>query len=135
MNRQTLLKHLVWLMFFIFIVNSTGEFLHWDTLLWYFDIVMHSLGGVWVGMFFVYVFSKYEASRARLFLQVLLATTAMGIFWEFYQYYIYVIVSRTPFDFHDTSIDVLCDLAGAIFAGSYFIRRIMPAKTNKVKSE
>ena len=123
-------------MFFIFFTNTLGEKFHWDYTLWYFDIVMHSLGGAWVGLFFIYFFSRIgQAHPARkFFLKVFLASLLAGILWEFYEFYIYQIVSLIRFDVVDVATDVVCDALGAGLAFLYYGKRIMAGEENRVQS-
>lgn len=135
MDRKRLLKHLVSLMFFIFIVSILNTKFYWDSLLWYFDVIMHTLGGLWVGMFFLYVFGRSGPSYFNLMLvvKVLVATLLIGVFWEIYQFYIYQYISRTPFDLKDVSSDVFFDLLGAMFSFLYFKRFIMIENKDRVE--
>ncbi|OGI73118.1 hypothetical protein A3D42_02235 [Candidatus Nomurabacteria bacterium RIFCSPHIGHO2_02_FULL_41_18] len=123
MNRKKLLKHLVFLMFFIFGLYIMSERFYWYSLLWYFDMIMHFLGGLWVGMFFLYVFSieKPVSKNTTLSLKVFLATFLIGILWEFYELALDMI-SRTDFDFPDTFSDMLFDVLGVLLATFYYLK-------------
>jgi len=123
-------------MFFIFIVSELGNMFYWYSLVWYFDIIMHTLGGLWVGMFFSYIFSRQKdfVFTRRFCSQVLLATIVVGILWEFYEFYIYQIVEGSSFDFLDTASDVMFDTLGASAALLYFFKSIVPGLKNKVQS-
>lgn len=133
MERKLLLKHLVYLMFFIFLANFLALKFFWYSLIWYFDIVMHFLGGVWVGMFFLYVFTRGERqiSIKRLFLEVILATLVVGVLWEFYEYYLSVI-SGSSWDLMDTLSDMFFDFLGGIVAYGYLYKSIMSSQINKL---
>jgi hypothetical protein len=136
MNRNRLLKHLVFLMFFIFLANSLALKLHWYSLVWYFDIIMHTLGGLWVGMFFLYVLERNKAKpmNLKLVMKVILATLAVGLIWEAYEFYIYQHLSQNPFDLADTLSDLLCDIIGAVLACVYFLKLIVFKRIDKVQS-
>ena len=91
MDRKRLLKHLVFLMFFLFLANTVAIKLNWYSLIWYFDIIMHILSGLWVGMFFLYVFERKESRPldVAMFLKVFFATLAIGLLWEVYEFYLW----------------------------------------------
>jgi len=135
MDSKRLLKHLVYLMFFIFIANLLAIKFHWYSLIWYFDIVMHILGGFWVGMFFLYVFKRkdFKPVDAHLFFKVFLASLVIGILWEFYEFYIYQHISQIPFNQFDTLTDIFFDLLGSSFAFLYFSKLIMLRSINRLQ--
>ena len=120
MDRKKLLKHLVVLMFFIFIMNLLANGFYWYFSIWYFDIIMHFFGGFWVSLFFVYVFSMTSGTQwnSLFFFRVLVSALAVGIFWEFYEYFLNI-VSVEIFDSEDTASDVFFDLAGGLCAILY----------------
>lgn len=117
-------------MFFIFIADLMAKSFYWYSLVWYFDMMMHFLGGLWLGWFFIYVFLPEEVVLScRTIIKVLMMALLVGILWEFFEYFMNVI-SNTHFDIGDTVSDVILDLAGAAVSIFYFIKLIMPQ--NKV---
>ena len=123
MNRKRLLKHLVFLMFFIFLVNSMSWQFSWYYLIWYLDIIMHFLGGLWVALFFIYVFSRKDPANLDfpLFLQIFIASSLVGVLWEFYEFFL-TAISATSFNFQDTVFDVIFDMLGAIASFFFFFK-------------
>src|SRR3989344_6951174 len=111
MDRKKLLKCLVSLMFFMFVVNLASNKFYLYYSLWYFDIFMHFFGGAWVGLFFVYVFGRQNQalpSAPRILLYVLV----VGLLWEFFELFSHNYIGRDSFDILDTFSDVIFDLAG-----------------------
>ncbi len=135
MDRKRLLKHLVFLMFFLFLANTVAIKLNWYSLIWYFDIIMHILSGLWVGMFFLYVFERKESRPldVAMFLKVFFATLAIGLLWEVYEFYLYQYLSQIPFDSVDTVADLFNDVLGSSIAFFYFSKFIMLSSQNKLK--
>ena len=122
MDQQRLLKHLALLMFFIFIADYIGTKLYWYYTIWYFDMPMHFLGGLWLGLFFIYVFSRKEPSfdlNFKLILTILLAVLFIGVLWELFEIYVNNDIGQIPFNLLDTISDLFCDLAGGTFAILY----------------
>ena len=134
MNRKSLLKHLILLMFLLFIVNFLILKFYWYSLIWYSDIIMHFLSGFWVGLFFIYIFSikKSIPSAFLLFFKVFFATLAIGLLWELYEFFLNTI-SFTSFDLVDTVSDVFFDLLGSVISVFYFFKVIMSSPINKVQ--
>lgn len=132
MNKKKLLKHLVLLMFFIFIANNVVWELHWYSSIWWFDMVMHFLGGLWVGLFFLYIFYA-EDQLFKKFLTVFLCVLLIGVLWEFFEFFTFNYIGKDPFNALDTVSDIFFDLAGGTFALFYFFKRIILAKENEVK--
>ncbi len=135
MDRKRLLKHGAYLMFFIFIVNSLALKFYWYSLVWYFDVIMHTLGGVWVGFFFFYVFSrKGEVPQGFKFIfKIILGVIVVGVLWEVYEYVVLNYIGGTPWDIVDSSSDIVFDTLGAILACLYFKQFIMWNNPNKVE--
>ena len=131
MNRKRLLKHLVSLMFFLFIANIlAGRFYLYYTV-WWFDIMMHFLAGFWVGLFFLYVFYDKKIFSKKS-LAVILCVLVIGILWEVFELYVHNYIGKEPFNFPDIIYDVFLDLLGAISAIWYFSKKIMPGISNTV---
>jgi hypothetical protein len=125
MDRKKLLKHLVILMFFIFILNYLGEKFYWPYSIWYFDMITHTLGGLWVGLFFAYFYSFSLPVSKNLATNMVLIVTSlliMGLLWECFEYYAYTIVGGANFVPLDTASDVCFDLVGGLLAVTYFMR-------------
>ena len=130
MDKKRHLKHLVLLMFFIFLADLVAKYFYWYSSLWYFDMIMHFLGGLWVGMFFIYVFlTRKELPMAlRFSLKIILLVLVVGVLWEFFEFYINV-VSATTFEWRDTLSDVIFDLLGGLVSIFYFMRIIAPVSS------
>ena len=134
MNKKSLLKHLVFMMFFIFLANFLILKFYWYSLIWYLDIVMHFLGGFWVGLFFLYVFFRKEqpSFTSGLFFKLLFITLLVGLLWELYEFLLNII-AITPFNLNDTILDIFSSLLGSTVSVFYFLKIIMSAPLNKVQ--
>jgi hypothetical protein len=100
-------------------LDRTGHFLSLYWSLWWFDILMHFLGGLLIGLAsawaYVFVFKKGTRGLIRA---TLLSVLIVGIFWELYEVYIGIQVTHEPYVW-DTSVDIILDLIGAYLAGSF----------------
>jgi hypothetical protein len=101
------------------LLDKTGHFLRLYWSLWWFDILMHFLGGLLIGLAsawsYVFVFKKGTSGLVRT---TLLSVLIVGIFWEIYEVYIGIQVTHEPYIW-DTSVDIIMDLVGAYLAGAF----------------
>ncbi|MFA5999700.1 MAG: hypothetical protein WC783_01835 [Candidatus Paceibacterota bacterium] len=132
MAHKRLLIHIIILMFLIVLLDKGANKFYWQNSVWYFDIIMHFLGGVWVGFFFIYVYSPLQRVT-RPVLKVLLSVFLIGISWEIFEFVVNNVIGRIPFDAGDTLSDIFWDLTGGLIATFYFFKFIMPSSENKIQ--
>jgi hypothetical protein len=132
MDKNRLLKLLIFWMFFIFILDSIGQKFYWYTSIWWFDMLTHFLSGFWVSLFFIYIFQSKEPILP-LFIKIITCVLLIGILWEFFEVYSHNYIGQDPFNALDTVSDVFFDLAGGTFALLYYMKRIMLLTINKVE--
>ena len=98
-------------------------YLYWTT--WWFDVLMHFLGGVVIGLLAVYFFFVSGYVRATLeiknltiiFLTVMASILVVGLTWELWE--IFAGFSHHIEDRVDTIKDLVMDVLGAIAAFYY----------------
>src|SRR3989344_4845711 len=73
-------------MFFLFLTDFIARELYWYYSISWFDIVMHFLSGLWVGLFFIYVFYVRKQVLRPLF-HVILFVLFIGILYEIFEIY------------------------------------------------
>ena len=134
MDRKSLAKRLIYLIFFIFLVNFLANKLYWYSSIWYFDMLMHTLGGFWVGLLYLYVFKPQKVSF-RIVFKVILFILAIGIGWEVFEIMVNDVIARNPFNLLDTVSDIFFDLTGGISTVVYFYKKIMFAEGSGVQLE
>ena len=117
-------------MFFIFFTNNVILKFYWYYSIWWLDMLMHFLGGFWVGLFFVYVFYNKNTFSKQL-LAVIFCVLLFGILWEFFEFFMNVI-AHDSFDILDTLSDIFFDLAGGFSAIFYCYKKIMPTSSSAV---
>jgi len=96
--------------------------------LWWFDLLMHFLGGLWCGfftLFYVMYFDRVRGahySRLRIWMAALSVTLVVGIAWEFYEYFFGFTFTSKPSYQIDVILDLIMDTLGAVLAaGSVMI--------------
>lgn len=130
-----LLKYAAYLGIFILIAHYVGTYSGWYIILGWYDIPMHILGGLWVGLMLAHFFGKklkiinLKDNFWATFLFVLGTATVIGVFWEFYEFfmsqlaYLFIrIFSKGNMELADTLKDILDDMIGGSIAGiiAYF---------------
>lgn len=91
---------------------------------WWFDILMHFLGGLWVGVAALWFTRQYILRRAltpRLALCVTLASiAAVAVGWEFFE--LWAGVPITPNYAKDTALDLSAGVLGALAGYAYVMK-------------
>ncbi len=105
------------MVFFILGINSVAMKLHWYSSLWYFDMLMHFLGGVFVALLGIYLLlpNVTQFSNKEIF-KILLFVLIVGVGWEVFEILVDKNISQNPFNILDTSSDIFFDLSGGLLA-------------------
>jgi len=90
---------------------------------------MHFLGGIWLGLAFIWLF-KIEKISFKLILKIILGVLLISILWEVFEIILDKNITGNSFNTLDTISDISFDLAGGFFAVLYFLRKIMSIKKN-----
>lgn len=94
----------------------------WYWTLWWFDVVMHVLGGFVVGLAAVWFLSLFRAverySPGRVFILTVIVVVAVGIGWELFEFFAQLFIQGEFFP--DTLHDVAADIAGGLVAYAYY---------------
>ncbi len=102
---------------------------YWYSSIWYLDMPMHFLGGVWIGLFSVYLFPPKEDSLKSI-LKILFIVLFIGISWEIFEILVDKFITQNSFNPLDTASDLFFDFAGGLFAIFYYFKRIISIKGN-----
>ena len=126
MDNKILFRRVAWLIFFIFFMNFLAGKFYWYTSIWYFDIVMHILGGIFIGLLLFWFLNKKKITFNLIFaLKAILGVLIVGILWEFFEIILNNIIAGDNFNIFDTISDLFFDLAGGSLASIYFLRKII----------
>jgi len=131
--RKKFSRFIAGLIVFIFLLHSYAlySFLYWRV--WWFDNVMHFLGGAWLALITAYfVFFSKRAVNIRLpmpaFLLAAVSFAALvGVGWELFEFCVDFLTGKGGVGFNqlglqDTMGDLFFDLLGGLAAGLVFIR-------------
>ena len=124
MLQTPLFKTLFFLIVIVGFLNLLAVKFYFYWSIWWFDMMMHFLGGAWiavVALWFFY-FSGHFKTKIKTSRAVFIAITSaiiIGVLWEVYE----LIIGLTlwPEDSFDTITDVVMDTLGAMFSYMYFI--------------
>ena len=86
-------------------------------------MIMHFLGGFWIGLTSFYIFSPQNIS-GKLIFKILLLVLCIGIGWEVYEILVNDILAQNSFDFLDTLSDIFFDLSGGLCAMLYLWKKL-----------
>jgi len=129
MDRKKLFLRLAFVIFLVFFMNFFAGKFYWYYTIWYFDIVMHILGGFFVGLLIFGLLNIKDISFNNIF-KIIFGVLMVGIAWELFEFVFSNIIAQESFNFLDTISDVFCDLAGSILAVIYFSKRIILKENN-----
>ena len=124
MDRKRLFKTLTRLIVLIFILNYIATKLYWYVSIWFFDMPMHFLGGLFLGLSIIWILSYKNLSlelSLKLIFKILLGVLVIGVSWEIFEILFNNIIAQMPFNTLDTISDVFFDLAGGTFSIFYFL--------------
>ena len=117
------------LILFIWAVNTFADQVHLYYLLWWFDIPMHILGGIWVALTSLVIYyhtgwiHRHDRSASFVVAAMLGATLVVGILWEVFEFSVEHFVKLNDNGVFDTLKDLLDDMIGATIASVIFIRK------------
>lgn len=131
MTRKEFFVRLTGLIVFIATANFIANKFYWYSSIWYFDIPMHFLGGLWLGWFFLWLFWPSVVSP-KLIWKVVLGVLVVGVGWEIFELMFVNYVAQNRFDVLDTLADLALDLSGGFFAIWYFNKKIISDIKNTI---
>ena len=124
---QPLFRFLFILISIIALLHLTALKLSFYSQLWWFDILMHFLGGFWVGitaLWFThqYILRRAPTPRSALFI-TLISITVVATLWEFFELWAGVPIVG---DYKkDTALDLSTGVFGALAGYTYVMKAIV----------
>jgi hypothetical protein len=127
MTKTTLFKTASILLFILAVLFFASVKFYLDWFYWWYDMLLHFLGGVIVGMFSLVIIKKTidfsTWTNKKVVIRVLFSTLVVGLLWEFLE----LSVGTTSFSdgmayVTDTSSDLILDLIGGLVGSLYGIK-------------
>lgn len=105
-------------------LNTAANTFFWYISIYWYDMMMHTIGGVFLALFATALFFKHIISLNTLktMIILLLFVFVIGLGWEFFEYTIQYLIkgSARLADVNDSISDLLCDIGGGII-GAFFV--------------
>ena len=100
-------------------------YLYWS--IWWFDIVVHFLGGVWVGLIIMWFFffsgfiykNVNLVKNSKIFFITIVSVIVVGVLWEIWEVWADLISIDDIGYFLDTPLDIVMDTLGGTTAFVY----------------
>ncbi len=117
---------MVWVIFFFNFV--AGKFFLYS-LIWWFDMPMHFLGGVFLALLGVLLFLRFDlVSRfktgGRFLLLIGVFVLCVGIVWELFEIGMNIFITFDHLNVFDTVSDLFFDLCGGMIGLIYALRKM-----------
>jgi hypothetical protein len=109
-------------MLLLAVLNAIAISLHWYSIIWWFDMPMHFLGGLAVFYLSAYIWfgaTKY-VSVGRYIYESIITAVLLGVLWEALEFILYKKYGVPNFILLDSFSDLLFDLSGASI-GAYLL--------------
>jgi len=119
------------LLFFILIIatlHALATYFSWYWSIWWFDILMHFLGGAWIGLVSIWFFffsNRVEhtlKNKKNIILTAVISVSLIGLLWEVFEFSLSkLIVFNELNSIIDTATDLFVDILGAFSASIHFL--------------
>lgn len=115
-------------------LHLVGSSFSWYWVYPWFDVLVHILGGLWVGLVFLWLASylnqinSLKDYRAKSLLIALVAALLVGVVWELIENYAQIAFVNANSYSLNTALDLLNDSIGGILAYLYFVKRTRACK-------
>ncbi len=107
----------------ILVINTLAHVLYWYASIWWFDMLMHTIGGVFVAFVgATYLFRRTQAlTWGEYFITLALLVFIIGLAWEYYEYVVQYYVKGVQLaSVADSVSDLICDMIGGS-VGALFV--------------
>lgn len=126
MHKKLLLSACL-LVLFIWLVNTSANYFYWYSAMWWFDIPMHIMGGMFLGLFGGALFFKKlrDLSNKEALVTILLFVLIIGLGWEVFEYIVQTIIKGQQLaNIPDSIKDMVMDLLGGLLTSFFVLRSI-----------
>ena len=115
---------LFFFLLFIFVLNAAAIIFHWYMKFFWFDMVTHTLGGMWVGSVALWLFVSIDEKEKlfdvkQIFFISLAAVICVGLLWEIYEVGVDMLTNSLSYDFIDGLSDIFFDILGASLVATH----------------
>ncbi len=110
-------------------LHVAGSYLSWYWSYPWFDRLVHTTAGLWIGLVFLWLasylnqISSMKEYRAKSFSIAVISAGVVGVVWELLENYGGFTFALAPGYTLNTAFDLLSDIFGGVLAYLYFIKR------------
>jgi len=103
----------------VFVLNFLATKLYWYSDFWWFDMLMHFLGGVFIGILILYIIFRTQRNT-HMSLYAIMKLTIVSVFvigflWEIYEYVVQGFTGVILANPLDSISDLFFDVAGGLY--------------------
>lgn len=127
MLKDPLFKYSFSALVLIWILNHIGGYFDLYMTIWWYDSLLHFLGGLWLGLNAVWIYNTQSYVRKFIYRwsSLVIAVSAaicIGVIWEIYEYVFGI--PRSPFMSYPLDVlkDLILDILGGVLAGWFASR-------------
>ncbi|MEK7120985.1 MAG: hypothetical protein AAB840_02740 [Patescibacteria group bacterium] len=137
-TKQPLFIFSFWLLVLIGLLHNLAVPLFFYWTLWWFDLLIHFLGGLWASTFLLWFLYGRRSSLAgsvslfKLFLVSIAISIIIGLLWEGFELYGNII--EFPSDIGDSFSDIVADILGGLVAFFYVKKHLVVRNNNYAKN-
>ena len=127
--KRVLLARMVALVWVVFFLNFVAVKLFLYSLVWWFDMPMHFLGGMFLAILSVWLCLRSalsaEIRKHGYFLLIIgFSVLCIGIFWELFELGTNIFITFDRINIRDTASDLFFDLSGGMIGIAYALRKM-----------
>ncbi len=125
--KDKLFKRAAFLGLFIFTVNLLAMKFFWYYSIWWFDMPMHFLGGIFIGLLSLSVYMSYFIKEetvltlGKIFWIAFISALIVGVAWELFEFSLDTFITFKVHYLPDTLSDLCFDMTGAMTAALYYL--------------
>jgi len=127
MTKRSSFAILAALLYAILVLHLLALYFYWYWMFWWYDILLHFLGGLWLGgttLWFLQYVRKKPFGRTAQYVIPLVAVIVIGLGWELFEFSLDTFIIFQTNDIIDTVADLFSDIAGGLTASLLFVRGI-----------
>lgn len=127
MPHSSLFKRAFTLLLVVGLLDLFAEIFYFHWSYWWYDVILHFLGGFCVAMAFLSFYYVYfllpSDNKFKTIRNTFLAVLVVGLIWEFYELvHGDTSLSDGIFYFRDTMSDLIADISGGFFGTLYSLK-------------
>ena len=125
MTKRSSFAILAALLYAILALHLLALYFYWYWMFWWYDILLHFLGGLWLGgttLWFLQYVRKEPIGRAAQYIIPTIAVLIIGLGWELFEFSLDTFIIFRTNDIIDTMSDLGMDVVGSLTASLIMIK-------------